>query len=319
MTEKDVCIIVPVFNDWDCLSRLVGEIGALGIAQQFPGCKLRLVAVDDHSSRKMTDSERQTIASGPVPTSILRLKRNLGHQKAIVLGLAHTHQRAAADVYVVMDVDGEDEPKDIPRLLKAFFESPDHDVIFAERTRRSESLTFKVFYHFYRALHRFLTGVQVRVGNFSVISADAADALGVTTESWLHYAAAIFRSRLRYKGIPAARGRRWFGKSHMNFVTLTAHGVSALAVFGELIGIRLMTALVLYYAAFVAAVFLVPALGFTGAAPQMLVPLMLFSLPMVGVAVVLTLFLMFSSRSQLNVVPARDYTLFVKDPALELR
>ena len=100
---------------------------------------------------------------------MLRLRRNLGHQRAIAVGLAYVEDRFKHDAVVVMDSDGEDDPSDVPRLLELLRAEGGRAIVFAERTRRSESWSFRFFYGLYKLLHRVLTGHGVRVGNFSAI------------------------------------------------------------------------------------------------------------------------------------------------------
>ena len=101
-----------------------------------------------------------------------------------------------------MDSDGEDSPQDVPRLLERFEAEACGKVIFAERTKRSESMTFMFFYSVYRWVHLMLTGVPVRVGNFSVIPRSRLESLVTVSELWNHYAAAVFKSR---QPAPASR------------------------------------------------------------------------------------------------------------------
>jgi hypothetical protein len=154
----------------------------------------------------------------------------------------HIQKTISSDAVVVMDADGEDTPEGLGQLLDAFLGNDPATAIFAERARRLESLLFRLFYLFYKALHWALTGVTVRVGNFSVLPSRYLDALSVMPELWNHYAAAVFRSRLPLITIPIPRGRRIVGKSKMNFVALVTHGLSAIAVFGDVVGTRLLTA-----------------------------------------------------------------------------
>src|SRR5262249_12508418 len=72
---------------------------------------------------------------------------------------------------------GEDNPEPLPRLLARLETADNPHVIFAERTRRGEGLFFRAFYHLYRVLHLVLTGIPVRVGNFSVMSAPVLERL----------------------------------------------------------------------------------------------------------------------------------------------
>ena len=139
-----------------------------------------------------------------------------------------------------MDADGEDDPGDVPRLIQRCREEAFEKIVFAERTRRSESLAFRVFYGLYKTLHVMLTGIRVRVGNFSVIPRARLQSLVVVSEMWNHYAAAAFKSRQPLCLVPTRRADRLSGRSRMNFVDLVAHGLGAMSVYGEIIGVRLL-------------------------------------------------------------------------------
>src|SRR5262249_31404034 len=135
---------------------------------------------------------------------LLELRRNVGHQRAIVLGLAYLHRRNECDAVVVMDADGEDLPSDVPRLVEQFEAAGRRAIVFAERRRRTESLLFRVFYWLYRQLHVVLTGLRVRVGNFCIMPASAVASLVAVPETWNHVAAAVFKSRLPYETLPTS-------------------------------------------------------------------------------------------------------------------
>ena len=92
----------------------------------------------------------------------------------------------------------------------------------------------------YRFVHLLLTGERVRVGNFSVIPRDLLRRLVAVSDLWNHYAAAVFHARIPYTTIPTTRGTRYAGASQMNFVALVTHGLSAMSVFGDRIGVRLL-------------------------------------------------------------------------------
>ena len=99
---------------------------------------------------------------------------------------------------------------------------------------------FRVLYRAYLVVHRALTGYGVRVGNFSIIPRARLRGLVVVSELWNHYAAAVFRSRQPYSTIPTRRAQRLSGTSHMNFVSLVVHGMSAISVYGDRLFVRLI-------------------------------------------------------------------------------
>ncbi len=144
-----------------------------------------------------------------------------------------------------MDGDGEDDPADVPRLLERLEREDRGRIVFAERTRRSESLVFRFFYGLYRGLHHLLTGQKVRVGNFSAIPRRRLSSLVVVSELWNHYAAAVIRSRQPYSTMPTRRAKRLRGRSTMNFVSLVTHGLSAISVQSDVVGVRLFVLSVL--------------------------------------------------------------------------
>lgn len=127
-------------------------------------------------------------------------------------------------------------------MLGRFEETKRTSIIFARRTKRSEYWLFKLFLRMYKALHRMLTGKGIYIGNFSVLPANLLTALVTVPELWSHYAAAVMHARLPYALVPAARSKRLDGSSHMNFTGLVIHGLSAISVYSETIGIRLLIA-----------------------------------------------------------------------------
>jgi hypothetical protein len=172
---------------------------------------------------------------------ILHLNRNLGHQRAIAIALAHTAQNFPGHAVVVMDADGEDRPEDIPALVKRSEEFPGR-IIFARRVKRSEGFAFRVYYRLYKLMYRVLTGSPISFGNFCFIPADLLKKLVFVSEIWNHFSAGVIRSKLPLMTIPTNRGQRIEGRSSMNLNSLVIHGLSAIAVHMETVAVRLLLA-----------------------------------------------------------------------------
>ncbi|HEX9368292.1 MAG TPA: glycosyltransferase [Vicinamibacterales bacterium] len=231
--------IIPIFNDWTSVAELVTRLDEVA---RTSALSLQILLVDDGST---TDDGGRLAAlrlTAVRALDILRLRRNLGHQRAIAIGLAYVEQHVEHQAVVIMDGDGEDRPEDVPRLLAAMTVEGEEgeSIVFAERLRRSEGLRFASLYWLYRTIHRLLTGEQVRVGNFSAIPASLLPRLVAVSQLWNHFAAAVFDSRFRRRTVPTTRGRRYSGSSHLNYVDLTTHGLSAMSVFAARIGVRLL-------------------------------------------------------------------------------
>lgn len=234
-----IIFLMPVYNDWDSVRLLIKSINNVleSINQEAS-----VMLVDDHSTIPPGTDFIDENLSHVTSIRILMLRRNLGHQRAIAIGLTQIYEEAKWDAIAIMDADGEDRPEDFPNLLRKFKDEGNRKIIFAERTRRSENLVFKVFYKLYRMAHKILTGIQVKVGNFSIVPASHLSTLVVTSEMWNHYAASVYQARIPYSTVPTIRGERLAGKPGMNFVSLIIHGLSAISVFSNIIGVRLLIA-----------------------------------------------------------------------------
>jgi hypothetical protein len=248
---------------------------------------------------------------------VLSLRRNLGHQRALAVGLAFIHEQVACEAVVVMDADGEDAPPDITRLLAEVRASEGRSIVFARRVRRSEGIAFTFLYKLYRAMHRALTGISVQVGNFSVIPYALLGRLVVVSDLWNHYAAAVFQSRIPYTMVPTARARRLSGTSRMNLVSLVAHGLSAIAVFADRVGVRIvLAAIVTLLATFAVAVLAMARSVWLHAA----IPGWVIAGAILGVVVVVqsaaaaSLFVLqvLFARATSTFIPVRDYPFFVQ-------
>jgi len=238
MSLTTITILMPVYNDWDSFSRLVNDIDQS--AGEFKNAKISIIAVDDGSTQQVPVSkDKAEIYQYIQEISVLHLARNLGHQKAIALGIAYINSNVACDFIFVMDADGEDSPEDIARLLEESNKHTGH-VIFARRTRRSEGVVFRLFYFFYKVFFNLLTGKEIAFGNFSLIPGTLLNRVAHLPEIWNHFAAGIMRANIPWSSIPTKRGMRYGGKSSMNFVTLVVHGLSAISVYTEILTVRLM-------------------------------------------------------------------------------
>jgi len=230
MASTRMIVVTPVFEDTEASSILFSEL-----AKTF-GSDIHVVAVDDGSVRQplLLDGMLAAGISGEIVT----LKRNVGHQRAIAIGLAYiADQFPDADRVIVMDSDGEDLPQTIA-VLTAELDKGDVDVVVAERKSRIETLRFKAFYVVYKGLFKLLTGRKISFGNFMALDKVAVHRLAAMGELATHVAGTVLMSRLRWRTHALDRGPRYAGQSKMNFVGLALHGFKALMIFAEDVLVR---------------------------------------------------------------------------------
>jgi glycosyltransferase involved in cell wall biosynthesis len=229
-------IITPVFNDWESFNTLVRDVAR---ALTDLNCEVEIIAVDDCSS----DRAPSAIAiRHPIHrVSTLRLAANMGHQRAIAIGLSSIVARNDLDLVAVMDSDGEDRPTELRRMIDTALGNPQCTVL-AQRAKRSEGILFRVFYRVYVGLFRLLTGHSLNFGNFCILPFAHLDRLVSRADIWNNFAATIICARLPMKLLPTVRGCRYAGQSKMNFVSLIVHGFGAMSVFSDIVFTRILFA-----------------------------------------------------------------------------
>jgi glycosyltransferase involved in cell wall biosynthesis len=311
-------VLTPVLDDWVSARELLSRLDAVLASRSDT---VSVLLVDDGSSFAPDPDFGSGLRLQKI--EVLKLKKNLGHQRALAVGLCHIADKMSCDAIVIMDGDGEDDPTDVVRLMEklaALTAGPTAmpPIIFAERTRRSESFTFQVGYAGYRALHYVLTGRGIRFGNFSIIPRARLAGLTIEPMLWNHYAASVAASRLPLLTLPSTRGKRIAGRSHQSFVKLVIHGLSALSCYNETIGVRLLLIssflLVLSFFAIVGTIVLrlvtqIPLPGWTSLFAGLLV---IFLLQVLTLASNFTMQII-SARSVQPFLPAREYIWYIDE------
>ncbi len=222
-------LLIPVFNDWESCSQLMAAIEKE--IQKREGLQIQFFIVNDCS----TDES----PIYPSNIHVIHLNRNVGHQRAIAIGLCYINDNAPSDYVVVMDGDGEDKASDIKTLLEKAIQEKDK-IIFGTRKKRYEGFWFRFFYILYKQIYRLLTGKKISFGNFCAIPFKKLNNLVFVSDIWNHFSGGIIRSRLAYTSVDIDRGTRYHGKSKMNFFSLVIHGLSAIAVYTDVLAVRIL-------------------------------------------------------------------------------
>ena len=237
MVTSKFIIITPVYEDTKVAEKLFSEVG-----KEY-GESAYIVAVDDGSLDAVLKIE--TITKANLQGVILRLNRNVGHQKAIAVGLnyAAIHLNDSRNI-VIMDSDGEDIPSTISCLLEKL-DNENTDIVVAKRNNRVETIKFRFFYFLYKVVFVLLSGKVINFGNFMALKPLALNRLITMQELWTHVAGCVVLSKLRISQCKIDRGPRYSGRSKMNFVSLVLHGFKSLMIFSEDVLVRVGIACIL--------------------------------------------------------------------------
>lgn len=227
---QHIIILSPVYNDQNSFNTFAAHV-----EEQVAGeseNRFTFLIIDD-------GSDPCPQLNSKIPMTILRLNRNIGHQKAITIGLSYAYKTLEFDKILVMDCDGEDKPCDILKMVRTSGNDAGH-ILFAQRKERKETRRFKLFYFLYKMFFRLLTGKKISFGNFMLIPRQQLGKIVHYSEIWNHLAGGILKSKLPYNVIPLARGKRYEGVSKMSFTDLCLHGLGAIGVFLDIIATRLL-------------------------------------------------------------------------------
>ncbi|AIE73104.1 MULTISPECIES: glycosyltransferase [unclassified Synechocystis] len=312
--SQEVIFIIPVFNDWKSVRKLLEDLDTLLTRYKILAS---ILVVDDASNFPEEQRLFDNMGLRAIKNfKILRLKRNIGHQRAITIGLAYTEAFYSGDMVLVMDADGEDTPQDCIALIQKCVENDYRKIIFARRSQRSESFLFKLFYRAYYTTYHLLTGFDIRVGNFSIIPFNLLHRLVVVSELWNHYAAGVLKSKLMNDDINTRRGTRYYGKSQMNFTSLITHGLSAISVHGEIVGVRLLIVSCMMICLMIIAILIVVGIRLTTnlAIPgwtSYIVTILLSLILQVFMIALSFIFLVLVGRNNIGFIPSRDYSYFI--------
>jgi glycosyltransferase involved in cell wall biosynthesis len=224
-------IFSPLYFDVESYLRLLGELRA-AVRASF---ELRPVVIDDSAG---LDAQ---IAQLPADVRVVVPPFNLGHQRALVHGLRKLSSEIADDDFVVtIDGDGEDQPRDLPRLLVTLTADPANQrrIALAARTRRREAPFFKLLYAIFKRFFLLLTGTIVRSGNYAAYRGWVAKNVLFHPHFDLCYASSLLSLNLQIERVPCERGARYAGVSKMTYGKLLQHGFRMLMPFADRIAVR---------------------------------------------------------------------------------
>ncbi|TAE36826.1 MAG: glycosyltransferase [Runella slithyformis] len=302
-------IVIPQYNDWEALNLLIDKLNLDVAASTLAATSL--IIVDDCSSQ---DAPSLTKFNGK-SVQIIRLWRNMGHQRAIAIGLSYVADQYPCDKVIVMDADGEDAPHDINALVLASQNNP-NDIVFAQRTKRQESVLFQFFYGIYKLVFRQLTGKVIAFGNFSIIPQRRLQSIVRVSEIWNNFPGGVIKSRLPYQSVPIERAKRLAGQSKMNFVSLVLHGLSTISVLIDVAAVRILILSIGMSVAALLVIFLVLFLKWVNnASPGWASTLSSALLIVVLQSFLISLFLVFmvlQYRTQQQFIPMLQYKDFVE-------
>ena len=233
-------ILIPVYNDWQSVYKLLSDINS-DIADLEHEISVIIINDASNHDREVHDEDLKNITS----IKILNMKINQGHARCIATGLKYIYEKEEFDYIIPMDGDGEDRPEEIKDLIDHIKDSNNKPIV-GERVKRSENLTFKICYQLHKLITFTFTGKSIRFGNFTCLPKKTVEKLVNEKATWNAFSGSLRKIENDLIAIPSIRGKRYFGPSKMSFMNLLKHSLSIISVFKKNFLIRSALFIVLY-------------------------------------------------------------------------
>ena len=233
-------ILIPVYNDWQSLFKLIDEIDKLQINEEY---QISILIVNDASNHDRATEEKKFKNIQSI--KILNMIKNQGHARCIATGLKYLFEKDDFEYVIPMDGDGEDRPEEIRDFLSKI-ENLNNKPIVGERVKRSEDLKFKICYVLHKVFTLVFTGQLIKFGNFTCLPKSVVEKMINEKATWNSFSGSLKKIERNLVSIPSVRGKRYFGPSKMSFYNLIKHSLSIISVFRKTFLIRSALFIILY-------------------------------------------------------------------------
>ena len=233
-------ILIPVYNDWQSVFKLLDEINSLSVDSKF---QISAIIINDASNHDRVNEDKnfENIKS----IKILNMKINQGHARCIATGLKYINEKEDFDFVIPMDGDGEDRPQEIIDFINQI-KNLNNKPIVGQRIKRSENLIFKICYEIHKIITLTFTGKSIKFGNFTCLPRTTVEKMVNEKATWNSFSGSLRKIERNLLVIPSTRGTRYFGPSKMSFSNLLKHSLSIISVFRNTVLIRSALFIVFY-------------------------------------------------------------------------
>ena len=200
MDKKSVSVIIPVFNEAENIGGIIKEVHSL-----FPD--FEIIVINDGSTDETGAKAREAGAL------VYSHPYNIGNGAAVKSGI----RIASGQILVLMDGDGQHDPKDIEKMLDLF---PDYDMVVGARPRGHHASLWRalgngVYNGFASYVAKF--PIQDLTSGFRAVKAEIARSFLYLLPNTYSYPTTmtlgVLRSGRSVKYVPIHPNRRSRGKS----------------------------------------------------------------------------------------------------------
>ena len=222
---KKIIILIPVFNDWKSLKKLLNEINKN--IKSIKDFYFECLIINDASTEKKPIFKKPKYFKS---LKFFNMRLNTGHARCNAFGIRYANKNIKFDYLILMDGDGEDRPVEIKDFVNTIRNYPNISVV-AKRVKRSEGTLFQFLYKIHKILTYFFTGQKIDFGNYTCLTKKDVQKLSNKASLWNSFSGSVKKYLKTYNEISSTRGLRYFGPSKMSFYKLLLHSFAIISVF----------------------------------------------------------------------------------------
>lgn len=222
-------LVVPVFNECEAIPFFLERINVLA-RDQLQNVSLELVFVNDGSKDETLNVLLAWQQKNPI-IKIIDLSRNFGKEAALTAGLDH----ACGDAIIPMDVDLQDPPELIPKMLQKWQQG--YEMVMARRVdRQADSWSKRTTANWFYRLHNRISKPELpeNVGDFRLMDRCVIEALKTLPESQRFMKGLFAWAGFRSTFVDYARPERVAGVTKFNFWKLWNFALEGITSFSSL-------------------------------------------------------------------------------------
>ncbi len=237
---KKFFILIPVYNDWKSLFKLLNEINL--VITPIKNIEFNCIIINDAST---TEHHNIQIPSNIRTIKLINMSKNKGHARCNAFGIRHLSKLEDYDYVILMDGDGEDKPEELKLLVdKALLKT--NVSIVAKRIKRSEGFFFQLLYQLHKIITFVFTGKNINFGNYSCLTKNDVKILSTKESLWSSFSGTVKYHIKNLDFINSIRGLRYFGPSKMSLINLVIHSISIIAVFKRTVFLRSVILIIIF-------------------------------------------------------------------------
>ncbi len=229
---KKIIILLPVYNDWESLLKVLDEINL--VVKDIQKYEFKCIIINDSSTIEKPNLIKPKNLSS---LKIINMKENRGHARCNAFGLRYINLNETYDYVIIMDSDGEDRPIEIKNLINKIIEYPENSVV-AKRVKRAEGLVFQTLYQIHKLITFIFTGKKINFGNYSCLTKKDIQLISDKASLWSSFSGTVKKNIKHLNETESIRGLRYFGPSKMSLFNLIIHSFSIIAVFKYTVFLR---------------------------------------------------------------------------------